>query len=340
MEKIPTFIRLQPDNFTDNVWGGRWIPQLKNLPASQGPIGESWEFSGHCDRPSRVEINSSSILSVPELAKKFGPLVFGKKGLPQKKIPFLVKLLDAQNNLSLQVHPDNAYARRHENDQGKAESWVVLEADAGSFIYLGINGNLRRQSPAKIKKLFEQALCQKKSVLPFLNKVPVRKGDVFNLWPGTLHLLGSGVRLFEIQQTSDITYRVWDWNRKPARTLHVEKALDVIDFKPHDPKYFRPKTLSISAQEKKLLVNRAAHYAVHEVILRKAGSRSVQKQNGTFSVWTVLEGEVDFIAHREGVQQMKDVPRGQSVLVPAFVKNFEIRAGAARVRLLKSFVPS
>jgi len=229
---MPAFFRLSPDNFTDQMWGGQWIPKLKGLAGKRkGPVGESWEFSVYPGRPTHVLLDGrptplpNFLLTAPEkiigekLAKELGGT-----------IPFLVKLIDAEDDLSVQIHPDDVYAKKHERESGKAESWIVLDSDSGreqGDIYLGFNpvhaGSL---SGGPLKKKFREALEKANAlgasrepavrsqassfILPFLNKIHVHPGEVYNLSPGTVHAVGAGVRLFEIQQSSDLTYRVWD----------------------------------------------------------------------------------------------------------------------------------
>ena len=146
--------------------------------------------------------------------------------------PVLVKLIDAEKDLSVQVHPDNDYARKHENDSGKTEMWYVISADIGSELIYGFKEELTKEE-------FRQAI-EDNTLMDKVNRVPVRQGDVFFIKPGTLHAIGKGILIAEIQQSSNVTYRVYDYGRLGAdgkpRELHIEKALDVTNTVPDEPK--------------------------------------------------------------------------------------------------------
>lgn len=193
------------------IWGGKKLEHLKNLPQLDGadPYGETWEISILPKGPSlcggvKFEINESI-----------------------EELPYMVKLIDTGAALSIQVHPDDEYARLHENSSGKAECYVILEAEKNAILYLGMK-------PGVTKESFLEGLNNKKNMSEFLNAFTVKPGDFFFTPPGTIHAIGSGITMAEVQQSSGITYRVWDWDRldsegKP-RELHIAKSLDVINF--------------------------------------------------------------------------------------------------------------
>src|SRR5688572_13297597 len=133
-------LRLQADNFTDNQWGGDWIPRLKGLPIPASPVGESWEFSARAARPSQVSVAGRAI-PLPELLSAFPREILGARAAARfgGHAPFLLKFIDSQDDLSVQVHPDDAYARAHEGDNGKAESWYILEASPEASLYIGFD---------------------------------------------------------------------------------------------------------------------------------------------------------------------------------------------------------
>jgi mannose-6-phosphate isomerase len=197
-------LKLTP-HVEEKVWGGDRLKKIKNIQ-TDNPIGETWEVSTH---PKGM----SSVAKTPleEVCH----------------LNYLVKLIDTTDNLSVQVHPDDDYAKTHENDSGKTECWLILDAEPGAGIYLGFKD-------AVTKKEFKTALENKLPLEKFLNFVEVHPGDFFIVPAGTVHAIGSGVFLAESQQSSGITYRVWDWNRvgmdgKP-RELHVDKSMDVLNF--------------------------------------------------------------------------------------------------------------
>jgi mannose-6-phosphate isomerase class I len=143
------------------------------------------------------------------------------------QFPFLIKIISTHDNLSVQVHPDNEYARKYENDLGKNECWLILESEPNAGIYLGFNAGMTKDK-------FKAALDDKKDLSHYLNFYEVQKGDIFFVPTGTIHAIGAGVKMLEIQQSSGVTYRVWDWNRVDkngtSRELHIDKAMEVLNF--------------------------------------------------------------------------------------------------------------
>jgi len=194
------------------IWGGERLSLLKGLKHSSDlePIGETWEISIHPEGTSFVD---------------------GKKldlSPNESKLPYLVKLIDTNEELSVQVHPDDSYALKHEGGTGKSECWYILEAKNGSGIYLGLK-------PGVTKEFFVSSIKSNQNINELLNFYPVKKGEFFFVPAGSIHAIGGGITLAEVQQNSGITYRVWDWNRLDkngqSRELHIEKSLDVINFK-------------------------------------------------------------------------------------------------------------
>lgn len=198
-------IKLTP-HISETIWGGYNLSKLKNLN-NPNRVGETWEVSTHSKGSS--SFNGIQLSSLVELS-------------------YLVKFIDTTDNLSIQVHPDDEYAIA-ENDRGKTECWLILDAKPGAGIYLGLKNNVT-------KKEFKTAVDNSLAVDKFLNFIEVKAGDFFYVPAGTAHAIGFGVTLCEVQQASGITYRVWDWNRVDAsgksRELHIDKAMDVIDFSP------------------------------------------------------------------------------------------------------------
>ena len=206
-----SFYKLSP-TYVSKVWGGDKLVHLKNrkdFDKSDGGLGETWEVSGHVSGPSFI--GDKPLYDVLDVAK----------------LPYLVKFIDAADDLSIQVHPGDEYASRVENEKGKTESWLILEHDEGAGIYLGLKEGIDSD---RLKK----ALANKEKINELLNFIPVKKGDFFFVPAGTIHAIGKGVTLAEIQQSSGVTYRVWDWDRLGVdgkeRELHVAKSLDVINF--------------------------------------------------------------------------------------------------------------
>ncbi len=212
----------------DYIWGGQRLIEEYNKKAPGGMIAESWELSCYPGCSSVISGGEYDKMSLPDYIDHMGKQVLGKKCEGLDFFPILVKLIDAKNDLSIQVHPGDEYALEHEHQYGKTEMWYVLEADEGAFLYYGFNRKVSREE-------FAQRI-EDGSLTDVLNAVPVKNGDVFFIEAGTIHAIGKGIVLAEIQQNSDVTYRVYDYKRKDAqgreRELHIDKALEVTKLEP------------------------------------------------------------------------------------------------------------
>jgi mannose-6-phosphate isomerase len=225
-------LKFQPI-YKEKIWGGTRLKSLFNKDFSPLPnCGESWELSGVNENISVVSNGFLASNSLNELIEIYMGELVGDKVYEQhgNEFPLLVKLLDTKNFLSIQVHPEDVYASQHHNSYGKTEMWIILEAGEESEIITGFNQQVTK----------EQYLhhLENKSLRDILNVEKARKGDVYYIPAGRIHAIGGDVTLLEIQQTSDITYRVYDWDRKDEkgeyRELHTDKAMDVLDFKKYD----------------------------------------------------------------------------------------------------------
>ncbi len=218
-------IRLQPV-FKEIVWGGNRLKDDYGFESELNNIAEAWMLCARKD-------GDNIIISGENTGKAFSAYIkenktlLGTKGEQYDEFPLLIKFIDAKADLSVQVHPDDDYARIHENSYGKTEAWYILDCDEGAQLIYGFNKELSRD---EFRKSIED-----NTFLDYVNKVEVKKGDVFFIKAGTLHAIGSGILLAEVQQNCNTTYRVYDYNRmvngKP-RELHVEKAIDVTDTVP------------------------------------------------------------------------------------------------------------
>ena len=195
------------------IWGGKKLEVLKKLShiADAAPFGETWEISTLPNGPSLCEGKPLEIdASIEEL-------------------PYMVKLIDTGAALSIQVHPDDEYASLHENSKGKAECYIIIAAEENAILYLGLK-------PGVTKESFNNGILDKKNMSEYLNAFKVSPGDFYFTPPGTIHAIGAGITMAEVQQSSGITYRVWDWDRLDSngnsRELHIKKSLDVINFDP------------------------------------------------------------------------------------------------------------
>lgn len=219
-------IKLEP-SVKEHIWGGRKLKEKYGKRSNHKIISETWELSTHKDGPSFLASGEYTGVKLDEYISVMGHEILGCKSEKYRDLPILIKFIDAADNLSVQVHPDDEYALKYERDYGKNEIWYVVDCEPDSYIYCGFN---RDVSKDEIKeKIIEGTL------LDLLNKIPVFKGQSIFIKAGTVHAIGQGILICEIQQSSNVTYRLFDYNRTnkngEKRELHIEKALDVIDCK-------------------------------------------------------------------------------------------------------------
>lgn len=213
----------------DYIWGGT---RLRELFGKEGGdrLAESWELSCHPDGECYIMGGEFDGMKLSDFVNEH-PEAVGSGFKSGDSFPVLVKLIDAKNDLSVQVHPNDEYAHKYENDNGKTEMWYVIDAAPDSELIYGFNEELSKE---EFRKAIENNTLMEK-----LRRVPVKQGDVFFIEPGTLHAIGKGILIAEIQQSSNVTYRVYDYGRLGAdgkpRPLHIEKALEVTNTKPLDP---------------------------------------------------------------------------------------------------------
>lgn len=215
-----TPIKLKPV-FKEIVWGGNRLRDDYGFVTDLNNIAEAWMLCARNDGDNIIVNGENDGALFSEFIKNNKQLL-GKKGESYEEFPLLIKFIDAKADLSVQVHPDDDYAKLHENSYGKTEAWYILDCDEGAELIYGFNKEL---SAEEFRKSIED-----NTFLDHVNKVKVKKGDVFFISAGTLHAIGSGIFLAEVQQNCNTTYRVYDYNRKVngvPRELHVKKALDV-----------------------------------------------------------------------------------------------------------------
>ena len=208
----------------DYLWGGTRLIDDFGFEADTAKAAEAWVLSCHKDGQSTVKNGELAGLTLSEAIEKMGQSALGKNALKFPYFPLLIKLIDAKDRLSVQVHPDDNYALFHEKEYGKTEMWYVVNCDEGAKLIYGLNRNISTEElEERIKSNSLTEVC---------NYVDVKKGDVFFISAGTLHAIGKGILIAEIQQNSNTTYRVSDYGRLGAdgkpRPLHIEKAIDVI----------------------------------------------------------------------------------------------------------------
>ena len=307
------------------IWGGHALVERYGKPGDpNAKIGESWE----CWDDNQVANGTFAGRTIAQLRSELGSSLLGTLE-PQRRFPILTKFIDARHALSVQVHPNDAYAQRVEGEpNGKTECWYVLEAERDAKIVLGWNRNTSRGE--FLERLKDGSLGE------MLRHVPVRAGDVFYLPAGTLHAIGAGIVIYETQQASDLTYRVFDYNRigpdgKP-RPLHVEKAADVLDYRRSDAGPIRPLEYVLDGLRRTTLVA-DPRFALERVAL--TGTANGLDLEGMPLAVTALDKPVELESHGARVE----LRPYQSALVPAAEDVVMVRALEDGARMLTASPP-
>ena len=219
-------VKLDPA-FKDNLWGGTKLRTVFGKKCDYDIIAESWELSAHPDGPSRIADGRYKGMLFNDYLSIIGKESLGWKCQAQDRFPILIKFIDAKQALSIQIHPDDEYALENEGEYGKNEMWYVVDCEPGAYLYCGLSKNVDREEIEK--RIADNTITE------ILNKIEVKKGDVVMVKAGTIHAIGAGIIICEIQQNSNSTYRMYDYDRRDkygnTRELHVKKALDVVDTK-------------------------------------------------------------------------------------------------------------
>jgi mannose-6-phosphate isomerase len=319
--------------FKRYTWGGRKLGSVVGRDIPDGIVAESWEVSAHRNGPTPVLEGPLAGLQLSELQERFGEELVGSRNraaLERGTFPLLIKFLDAHEWLSVQVHPGDEYAREHENDLGKTEMWVVLQADPGSQMIFGL-------SEATDRAHLQLAISEKR-LEPQLHRLEARAGDVFLVPSGTVHALGPGLLLAEIQQSSDATYRLYDWGRDPdadpPRPLHIERSLDVLDYDAVRPSPVQPGVRTEGGYQVEELAT--CPYFETERLSLPAGATYEGSCNGqTFELWCVLTGTATL--HWNDTETPH--PAIQWILLPASLGDFRLTV-PEDTTLLRVFTPA
>lgn len=310
--------------FKPKVWGGDKLNRLFYKNCDNG-VGESWEISG-------VENNISSIAngefkgeSLNWLIENFQESLVGSDVYQRygNIFPLLFKFIDATENLSVQVHPDDELAQEKHHSFGKTEMWYVLESDPQAQLIIGFQKETN-------KTQYLQALADDR-VVELLKCEPVERGDAFIINPGTIHAIGAGVLLAEIQQTSDITYRIYDWNRRDSdgrmRELHTDLALKTINFSASKSRLNYDQQMNLPVH-----IGGTKFFEVNKISLSRDFSRSLDFAN-SFKVYMCISGKATMESNGFSV----DVKNGETILIPAELQDLKIKTSHAS--FLEVFIP-
>lgn len=312
-----SIIKLQP-SFKDYLWGGQKLLEDYNKVTDMKPLAESWEVSTHPDGPSYVVNGEYKGLTLNKYLEKKDKAPLGSNGKKFDVFPVLVKFIDALEGLSIQVHPNDEYGLKHEGENGKTEMWYVLDAKPGSTIYYGTNKELSREE--------FKASIDDQSVLNNLEEVEVFPGDVIFVEAGTIHAIGAGIVICEIQQNSNTTYRVYDFHRKDdqgnLRDLHVDKALDVSNLSPLNTEFKAQGEIEEFENYSKQLLVTCPYFTTYKYTIEGLMTHDVSKDS--FEAIVVIDGKLEIKDSDGSIELLK----GESAFIDADSKNIEF-SGAA-----------
>ena len=306
--------------FKERIWGGTKLKEVLNKSYDGSQIGESWELSTVENDISVVANGAFEGMNLNQLIEKYPTEVLGIKSIQHfgNNFPLLFKFIDAKEDLSIQVHPNDVLAKERHNSFGKTEMWFVMQADDNARLVVGFKDKTN-------KKEYQEHL-ENKTLVAVLNETPVKVGDAFFLETGTVHAIGAGVLIAEIQQTSDITYRLYDWDRVDAngvgRELHTDLALDAINFEPTNTKldYEVVKNKSVNLVECPFFKTN---------ILQISDIYNWKKTKESFTVLMCTEGSFTIIM----LHFKAEFKKGDTILIPAIIDSFEIIGEASLLEI-------
>ena len=306
----------------ERLWGGTKLGTLLGKELESDLIGESWELSGVTGDVSIVANGSFKGTTLTDLINRFPEEILGKSVLERfgKEFPILIKFIDAQKDLSIQLHPNDELARKRHNSFGKTEMWYIMDADKDAELIIGFKEDISKET--YVKSLKNDTLTD------LLNYENVKEGDAYFISAGKIHAIGAGVLIAEIQQTSDQTYRVYDYNRKDAqgnlRELHTELSIDAISYvKQDDFKVGYGQEENVSNP----MVN-CPYFKTNFISLNKNIKLDVSDQD-SFSIYMCIDGEVTI---KNGFGSIS-IKKGETVLVPAITSH--ILLSTVRAKLLE-----
>jgi len=306
----------------ERLWGGTKLKDVFGKPIASNITGESWEISAVPGDVSMVSNGELKGRTLQELINAYKSDLLGKSVVERfgNRFPILIKFIDAKQDLSIQLHPNDELAKTRHNSFGKTEMWYIMDADPGAQLIVGFNKDVEKE---EYKESFE-----KDTLLELLNYESVSEGDTYFINTGKIHAIGAGVLLAEIQQTSDVTYRVFDFNRKDKngnlRELHTEMALDAIDYRKKDD-------FKVSYSNEKNRTNTMVdcpYFKTNTLILDRSYEQDISLRD-SFTIFMCVNGEA-LVQNESGKVNLKN---GETVLVPASSKKLKITTD--NVRLLE-----
>ena len=299
----------------DYIWGGTTLKTKYNKVTDLEKVAESWELACHKDGQSIILNGKARGMTLESYIAQQGERILGTHGSRFSYFPLLIKLIDAKDNLSVQVHPENEYALRVEGEYGKTEMWYIVDCEPGASLLYGFKKEISKDE-------FERRIADH-TLLDVCNRVKVHKGDVFFIEAGTLHAIGKGILIAEIQQNSNTTYRIYDYGRlgnngKP-RELHVAKAIDVTKLVPPTHETKAALEMDFFANYKADLLVQCEYFTVYHFDLH--GKCHLQATKKSFQSILVLDGtlEIEYAAGEMTIE------KGESVFIPAEMGEYMLK---------------
>lgn len=306
--------------YKDYIWGGTRLKSYFGKEIETETAAESWEISTNEAGLTKIANTSIKEATLKELFdnKEVRKEVFGTKTVSMDKFPLLIKYIDANSNLSVQVHPNDEFAKAYENDTGKTEMWYIIDCTPNAKIICGMKENVKKEDVEDIIK--------NNKIKENLNYLDIKKGDAIYIPSGTIHAILGDTLICEIQQNSNLTYRVYDWDRvgkdgKP-RELHIDKAIKVIDVET------KPKIEHVDREETKIIVD-SEFFKVEKIAVREEYKDKSREES--FYTMNVLEGEGTIEANNKTYKLKK----GDSILIPSNIGEYVIKG---KMELLKSYI--
>ncbi len=298
----------------ETIWGGRTLIEDYGFETDGDNAAEAWLLSCHKDGPSFVMNGRYKGKTLAEVIEAEGREVLGTNNRDIRDFPVLIKIIDARDKLSVQVHPDDDYAYKYENENGKTEAWYVLKCEEGASLIYGVNHDMTREDFA--------AAIENGTLLDDVNVVPVKPGDVVFIPSGMLHAIGEGILLAEVQQSSNSTYRVFDYMRRDKngnlRELHVKKAVDVVDLSVTDVNFSAEGADIRTGDAVKTYLTGCEYFSMTRVVLD--GTYTDTADEKSFVSLLVLDGEGK-ITSGDGETELK---KGSSIFIPAGKGDFAV----------------
>ncbi|MBP2833868.1 class I mannose-6-phosphate isomerase [Aquimarina sp. U1-2] len=311
----------------EKIWGGTKLKTILNKPCVSGTTGESWEISTVPDNISRVSNGVHQGITLKELITKYKGDLVGKNVYPSfgDTFPLLIKYIDATQDLSVQLHPGDTLAKKRHNSFGKTEMWYVVQADPGTQLIVDFK--------KKTDKEAYQVYLENNKLVDLLNFETISKGDSYMIKAGTIHAIGKGALIAEIQQTSDITYRVYDWDRTDddgnARALHTEQAIDALNFETNN-------NCKLSFEKNSNAVNEVAsipYFTTNFINVVSSFERNYE-EIPSFIILMCVEGN-GTLTFDGGTET---ITLGDTVLIPSVIEKIFLEEDSGGMKLLEVYI--